>query len=589
MENIRKRPLLRGEGGGKMIRLFVVCALALFFAGCSSELDDLSLPDSPLMTESGAQTRAVVAPPPVQLRDWAISGAKYDEAMDVWMALSPDYVGFSHAMGDQNQSGEATHYGLKIYPKTEQEQWEVESMEGVGVSYIPFGYKQLTVEEVAIVEASRPKVQSSEIEVSPYVVTYEGYESTDGGPVEPQTFRLPVLYVVWPVSEPLPAHLEYTIDHELVIPVAAQTLRAEPTLKVSGYLEVWDNLLNRNVPLGGMTIEYEYVSGKTHYGDDIYTRAQAGSNSAGGFTIETGIPLSQTNSIDWYSVELTLRYSDSGGKWRIVSTSSTAPTMISLNVTFGVGRNHASHGVPRVVIPQVNGQLNEIQRAANYFFNVQTDFPRNSIPGGIKIEASPSSGSRTSGSFGGYTTGNPHISISPGSSDPYVVGTTLHELGHFAHWTATSARFSSIHTFVKESFASYVGWWLGEKYYTSMGWRKTSNSDDITGHGRQGWYRDLNFAYGFTQDGWYSPLFVDLTDDYNEKVVPSSFCPTDEIIGVSPSVVWDIVKNSTTWEQHKQAIFQRVVPVHCSQAHFNQWIDNFDHWINTYHHILDYK
>lgn len=42
----------------------------------------------------------------------------------------------------------ATHYSLKIYPKSEKEQWKIALMEDVQVSYVPLDYVQLSEEEI---------------------------------------------------------------------------------------------------------------------------------------------------------------------------------------------------------------------------------------------------------------------------------------------------------------------------------------------------------------------------------------------------------------------------------------------------------
>ena len=52
--------------------------------------------------------------------------------------------------------------------------------------------------------------------------------------------------------------------------------------------------------------------------------------------------------------------------------------------------------------------------------------------------------------------------------------------------------FKKVHTMIKESFASYVGFYLGEKYYTSHGFVKPSVSYNITEQGRQTWDKTKN-------------------------------------------------------------------------------------------------
>ncbi len=62
------------------------------------------------------------------------------------------------------------------------------------------------------------------------------------------------------------------------------------------------------------------------------------------------------------------------------------------------------------------------------------------------------------------------------------MGATLHELGHLTHYwnntytnPNTTVSYSSTHLLLQESFASYVGWYLGEEYYKTVG-KQMSNS-----------------------------------------------------------------------------------------------------------------
>ena len=71
-----------------------------------------------------------------------------------------------------------------------------------------------------------------------------------------------------------------------------------------------------------------------------------------------------------------------------------------------------------------------------------------------------------------------------------------------------ASEFNQVHRLIQESYASYVGYYLGESYYRSQGYTKTSVNENITGQGRQWWKK--------TAPTNYSPLFVDLIDNYNQ-------------------------------------------------------------------------
>lgn len=70
-----------------------------------------------------------------------------------------------------------------------------------------------------------------------------------------------------------------------------------------------------------------------------------------------------------------------------------------------------------------------------------------------------------------------------------------------------------------ESYASFIGWYLGNDYYTSKGFVFPYSGYEINYQGRQEW------APGF---GNYTPFFVDLIDDYNQPAI------NDPISGFSP-------------------------------------------------------
>lgn len=198
---------------------------AIVLAGCTEELE-LPSPaeDAPTQT---MHTRS-------------LEGAVYHEVTDSWMipqknpytlanvqraydrlssGQSAQMLSRTQASAFPDKQLKATHYALKIYPRTEAEQWEIELMEDVLVDYVPFGYTSLTQKEIAKLPQARSTAAVFQ-EKSPYTVTYEGYQSTEGGPTEPFTSQLPILYALWPVDKPLPDRMEYVIDHEIFRPQA---------------------------------------------------------------------------------------------------------------------------------------------------------------------------------------------------------------------------------------------------------------------------------------------------------------------------------------------------------------------------------
>ena len=78
-----------------------------------------------------------------------------------------------------------------------------------------------------------------------------------------------------------------------------------------------------------------------------------------------------------------------------------------------------------------------------------------------------------------------------------AVGTVFHEIGHFVHYSERggAANFSNVHKFIRESYASYAGWYLTELYYKQLGYIKPadpvidSSYTDYTHNARQNWVK----------------------------------------------------------------------------------------------------
>lgn len=105
----------------------------------------------------------------------------------------------------------ATHYALKIFPKTEEEQRSLELDEQIKIAYTPFNYTSLPDEATQSLVFSKSRTQfCEEDEERRYSVTYEGGMIKDG-PVEPVTIILPVLYAVWPVEKTFPVEMDFEI------------------------------------------------------------------------------------------------------------------------------------------------------------------------------------------------------------------------------------------------------------------------------------------------------------------------------------------------------------------------------------------
>ncbi len=612
-----------------MKKMLFLLAPAMLVAGCAQDLE-LTGPEN------------VATPPPEgvsEMRTRSLERAVYNEVVDAWMIPQADpytlanfQAAYDKLAAEKKEFAPAkklkpTHYALKIYPKTEEEQWRVEKMEDVNVAYIPFSFVQLTQEEAVKVEKAKTRSAANTFpEKSPYTVTYKDYKSTNGGPTDPQTYQLPILYTVWPVDKPLPADLEYKMDYEIFLPnnensAAQLSKEAMPLLwgeakafvsesyesygssmKTRGLPPVWiqreiwvsggpitthDNTVGRNVPIGGFTVQYNDGS-LFSVSDVMYNGYWTDVKVMLKYQHDPLIPIPDYPSDD---VSLQFIYKDRLNRWKITPENSTIP--IGFSRTFTItdrGQNIESLGP----ITVSDGGRNEtsIVRAVSYFFDSQSAIPIPSLSGGIQIIAQ-SNQNLYEGAFLWYEdyAADPWIEIyNNNSPDAEVVGATLHELGHFAHYMGTSSGptayyYQRAHKGLRESFAPYVDWSLGESYYTSLGWIRppASNyypSGDITGDSRQNWLRTHRMN---TNDlGEYTPLFVDLVDNYNQRAYLSPVAPNDGISGVPASVIWSIITTSPTWAQCR-AKLQSYVGTYYSTSEFNNWVADFDFWFAQPH------
>ena len=215
----------------------------------------------------------------------AISTAQYHEGAGAWIVAQPDpytlenfRAAHQKLLSDASKQVltkaqkseiaavpelQATHYAIRIYPKTEAEQWKYELMEGINVSYVPFDQVRLTPEEAETLPAEKSRREAAAKGISAsktgpvfpnsyrYTVTYTDVQTTEG-PAPDQTYILPILYAVWPVDRPMP-EAEYEVDYEVFLPQAALEAAAKKgTALRSGAGSV--------VSRGDLTVDFETLT-----------------------------------------------------------------------------------------------------------------------------------------------------------------------------------------------------------------------------------------------------------------------------------------------------------------------------------------
>lgn len=493
-----------------------------------------------------------------------------------------------------------THYALRIFPKSEEEQWKIELMEGINVAYIPFDHVQLSEEEIKRLPTAKTRSGYGDTEAAEsaifsesyrYTVTYTDLETLEGAVVD-ETYILPILYAVWPVDKSFPDDIEYEIDYEVFLPrygdfqtrvsgLSEEALRvleneaislalgipvpervaetrADGMVVFSGILADYDSRLNKKVPMGNLKMKWQLGS----------LMIADATNPDGSFYLGVGLPCNNPLSLFVYFQD-----ASKSGRWKITTENSTAPYSPSWYIYYGVPT--AGHDITGDVISISKGgrRANEIHRAVNYFYNTQTDFIKRYYVGGIRIIAHKNPPNGLYGSFLANYSNPANCQITVYNAvlpDSHLIGTTLHELGHYQHFCNSPSNLRKTPRFLTESFATYVGWYFGEKYHRTIGWKPSNVMDNITGESRQNW-----LISGFGELPEYTPLFVDLTDDNNQVDIYRGV-PRDEIKNVPARIVWSIIAGSTNWAQCKQKIREQVGSAYCTTAQLNNYLADYE-------------
>ena len=591
--------------------LVLSCTLLLGLGGCTTDyMDDDSQVLTPSDETGGPKTRS-------------LENAVFNEGAQVWMVPQKDpytLENFQQAY-DNLLSGnttqpltrsevasiadaeplKATHYRLKIYPKTESEEWKIERMEDVKVAYIPFDYVQLTKAESEKVAVSTRAQTATYPDNNPYSVTYEDMETNDG-PAAPVTFILPVLYVVWPCDKPLPEDMDYEIECEVFIPPynSGQTRSTASTLSetvlqrleneaislalgtpvrpltrtsataervLTGYITHWDALLKKQLPEPRLKLRFQLGSNIW----ETYTRIN------GEFEIQQPIP-DEASFSHIFQIK----------QWKITTDNSTAPIVTN----YGTVGDIWKYVIGDLKMSCENPTLEYTINVATAFFYADIhELTKWHYDDGIRIISSTKT-QADSGAIGEFywsKTKPAYIIIYcyKRNVTNMAIGTVFHEIGHFVHFgeRGGAANFSNVHKFIVESYASYASWYLTEQYYKSFGYKKPSNPIDgdtyidYTFNARQTWRK--------TQVGTlshYSPLFVDLVDDFNEESLselrPGVEFTSDPISNVPHSVIQEMAYYGYDWYSIRQ-ILEKYIDIYYSFEDFKTFKAPYEYWFRV--------
>ena len=448
------------------------------------------------------------------------------------------------SVSDLTAGQNATHYAITIQPNSLAELRALERDNSISVSYTPFDQSMCYPHRAPLI---------SNTEITDTGPSCQEYSCVDNS-------VLPVLYAIWPVDKPFDPHLNYTIDYLVKLPekatetpdinsVIEAIYRGEksPTYKIGRLTFSDDYLIRTDIAVENVKIRFQYGS----LIQDVYT------NSSGYFLAPSGVS-------DSTSVSYVLQGSD----WTVSYDSYSAPF---INYIGKVGS--LWHYSP-IYNHVATGLYETVYRAADYLYTTSFSPQLTLYPDiTIKVQSFPSESKY--GSFA-YNSTEQYILIYPRSgTDNEFISATLHELGHamqFVLHGGTSTSFSNIERVVKESFASFIGWYYGEQYYLGLGWIKPESSCILNHNARQNWMVGDTLSY-------YTPFFVDLVDDYDQSSSNSNYL-WDGLSGCSISDIMFMAQYPNTLEQVLSKTFDFCYP----SEDVSDYIWQYRNWKNTFVH-----
>ncbi len=449
-----------------------------------------------------------------------------------------------------------THRALIIRPKDEKQQRSIEQNQLLMVRYIPFGYEGYNSFAETAYNCPEEEV-TSECDI-------------DTGCTA--TVIIPTLYVYWPVNLVIPHSIDYDEVYKVFVPdysnscgnnLPASVLTSlenevlHPSVNRTGYrqcnLSVWDNLLNEYVPLQGTRIE---IHPAVTYTDTT--------DAYGNFSIPANLTYGYV-----YAVLHT-------SNWVVTSNYSTSALCLCLGAasTF----NNSSAEVEMIQLSATAALA--AQGAAYTFYNSVHQLSQWNPQDFDQIRISVVDTVTTGGWF--HNQANPpFIQIPPSSYRRNSYFATLHELGHYAHYSriGRATYLSSSHStpwyrLIRESFASYSSWHIGRNYYLSNGYISPDSSYDFTGQGRQNWKYTYTASDILTR---YSPLFVDLVDNYNQYTLSSSNLNDPFYFLQGYRLVREIIDDCVTY----QSVYNKIdsYNAHIGGDYVDDYLDCYYYWL----------
>ncbi len=410
----------------------------------------------------------------------------------------------------------ATHRILRISPHDAEEQRRLEFDTRLKVDYLPFKKRRSTNQDELLVAGSVPNRYEIEGEFASCIKQPE--ISVHSAPND--------IYVVWPKDIVVPDTLNYVILYEAYLP-------EQIGLKERRMSE--DEILLFNKVTGNSSRRYYYGQyGSISFYDEFL--ASTVTTYKLNLRIQLGSAIQDIQAVNgtfqlpgWYPIDATIGYYLQQEKFTVCSGDITglSPHVTVLGTIAELWDTSSPYSFHSFTISPDNPT--RIYRAGDYFFKrVMEQAPYFPVLSHINIYSMPMPNS-SSGVFNGNAV--PNISMyTNGYESNDFIGSVMHELGHSVQHAITNNNIGDVNDLLCESFASFMGWYYGELYYTSKGYVKPNPWSHINWQHRQSWT-------GATPR-FYSPIFVDLKDSFNQN-------------SYNPSYLYDSINDRITLQMVK--------------------------------------
>lgn len=406
-----------------------------------------------------------------------------------------------------------THKVVRIYPS------DLETLTSfeLDTSVIIIKYCQSSNESISYVPDSKSIIDGD--------ITYHGTH----GNIIANKIDINPIHILCPIDYTIPSNIKHQLLYEAFVPTYTQDnndeTRALKPYWINGQIRAYNNRLNQYIPVPHVVIQYSSTR------DGVTSICYTSTNSSGNFTM---ILPDYTEDIQLrlQNTHFTVRNGVSSDP-RTINLGTIAPVIFGETIFF-------QRDLP------ANYYI-DVYTAASYYFYETNDLLNliNKYSSNISIFAFNENSDSIRGRFSYSPSGNtsPYITIYNPEVNNYsgaaskIFGTVLHELGHATQYQALGASsFDAADSVIVESFASFFGWVNVYQYFEDV---VSSHSDvhSICTQGRQSWRPSTTSEY--------TPIFVDLFDDYNQNNYNSLY-NTDTISNVPISVILDLSLDETS-------------------------------------------